>query len=85
VNAVEIDEYLCECLVETVRANGLSGTIEILPGDARDIDLPSAVDVVIAELIEFQALERSPRALVWSGGFAAGPHQPEVSRSLTCP
>jgi predicted RNA methylase len=153
VFAVEIDGYLCECLAETVRANGFSGTIEILPGDARDIDLPSAVDVVIAELIDtglveepqipvlnslfergvattatrfipdayhtevqlmwmdellyghviraprhewpvfagdptwaqFQALERSPRALVWSGRFAAGPHQPEVSRSLTLP
>jgi predicted RNA methylase len=57
VNAVEIDEYLCECLAETVWANGLSGTIEILPGDARDIDLPSAVDVVIAELIDTGLVE----------------------------
>jgi predicted RNA methylase len=153
VFAVEIDEYLCECLAETVRANGLNGIIEILPGDARDIELPSAVDVVLSELIDtglveelqipvlnslfdrgvataatrfipdayhtevqliwmdehlygyviraprhewpffagddewmqFQALERSPRALVWSGRFAAGPHEPEVSRNLTLP
>jgi predicted RNA methylase len=153
VFAVEIDEYLCECLAETVRANGLTGIIEILPGDARDIDLPSAVDVVIAELIDtglveelqipvlnslfqrgvattatrfipeayhtevqlmwmdehlyghviraprhewpifvgnnewlqFQSLERSPRALVWSGRFAAGPHEPEVSGNLSLP
>jgi predicted RNA methylase len=153
VFAVEIDEYLCECLAETIRANGLTGVIEILPGDAREIDLPSAVDVVIAELIDtglveelqipvlnslfergvvttatrfvpdayhtevqlmwmdehlyghviraprhewpffardsewiqFQALERSPRALVWSGRFAAGPQEPEVSMNLTLP
>jgi FkbM family methyltransferase len=153
VFAVEIDPFLCECLAETVRANGLSGIIEILPGDATAVDLPLAVDVVIAELIDtglveeqqipvlnslfergvattatrfvpdayhtevqlmwmderlyghviraprhewpffagddgwiqFQALERSPRALVWSGRFAAGPHEPEVSRSVTLP
>jgi predicted RNA methylase len=153
VFAVEIDEYLCDCLAETVRANGLTGIIEVLPGDAREIDLPPAVDVVIAELIDtglveelqipvlnsllergvattatrfipdayhtevqlmwmderlyghviraprhespffaeddewvqFLALERSPRALVWSGRFAAGPHEPEVSRNLTLP
>jgi predicted RNA methylase len=153
VFAVEIDEYLCECLAETVRANGLTGIIEILPGDARDIDLPSAVDVVISELIDtglveepqipvlnsllergvvttatrfipdayltevqlmwmderlyghviraprhewpvfagdptweqFQTLERSARATVWSGRFADGPHEPEVSRNLTLP
>jgi predicted RNA methylase len=151
VFAVEIDEYLCECLAETVRANGLTGIIEILPGDAREIDLPAAVDVVIAELIDtglveetqipvlnsllergvattttrfipdayhtevqlmwmeehlyghvlrvprhewpsfagddgwmqFLSLERSSRASVWSGRFGAGPHEPEVSRSLT--
>jgi predicted RNA methylase len=153
VYAVEIDEYLCEGLAETVRANGFTGVIEVVPGDAREIDLPAAVDVVIAELIDtglveetqipvlnsllergvattatrfvpdayhtevqliwmdeqlyghviraprhewpsfagddrwiqFQALERSPRALVWSGRFAAGPHEPEVSRDLTLP
>jgi predicted RNA methylase len=153
VFAVEIDEYLCECLAETVQANGLTGVIEILPGDARELDLPPAVDVVISELIDtglveepqipvlnslfergvattatrfipdayhtevqlmwmdehlyghviraprhewpvfagdstwlqFQALERSPRALVWSGRFAAGPHEPKVSRDLTLP
>jgi predicted RNA methylase len=153
VFAVEIDEYLCECLAETVRANGLTGIIEILPGDARELELPPAVDVVISELIDtglveeqqipvlnflfergvattatrfipdayqtevqlmwmderlyghviraprhewpafardttwepFQALERSARASVWSGRFAAGPHEPEVSRDLTLP
>jgi SAM-dependent methyltransferase len=52
VFAVEIDDYLCDCLEDTVQANGLSGTIEVLRGDARAIDLPSPVDVVIAELIE---------------------------------
>jgi predicted RNA methylase len=153
VFAVEIDQYLCECLAETVQANGLTGVIEILPGDARELDLPPAVDVVISELIDtglveepqipvlnslfergvvttatrfipdayltelqlmwmderlyghviraprhewpvfardttwepFQALERSSRASVWSGRFAAGPHEPEVSRDLTLP
>jgi predicted RNA methylase len=153
VFAVEIDEYLCECLAETVRANGLTGTIEILPGDAREIELPSAVDVVISELIDTglieepqipvlnslfergvattttrfipdayhtqaqlmwmderlyghviraprhewpvfagddswmqsQMLERSTRTPVWSGRFAAGPHEPEVSRNLSLP
>jgi predicted RNA methylase len=52
VFAVEVDDYLCDCLEDTVRANGLAGRIEVLRGDAREIDLPSAVDVVIAELIE---------------------------------
>jgi predicted RNA methylase len=153
VFAVEIDEYLCHCLAETVRANGLTGIIEVLPGDAREIDLPSSVDVVIAELIDtglveepqipvlnsllergvataatrfvpdayhtevqlmwmderlyghairaprhewpflaghdgwiqFEAVEGSRRAVVWSGRFAAGPHQPEVRRKLTLP
>lgn len=153
VFAVEIDDYLCACLEETVRANGLSGVVEVLRGDARDIELPSAVDVVIAELIDtglveeqqipvlnsllergvatratrfvpdaysteiqlmwmdehlyghviraprhewpffagddrwtqFRAVERSQRALVWSGRFAEGPHEPEVGRNLTLP
>jgi predicted RNA methylase len=52
VFAVEIDDYLCDCLEDTVRANGLGGRIEVLRGDARAIDLPSSVDVVVAELIE---------------------------------
>jgi predicted RNA methylase len=37
------------------------------------------------EWLQFQSLERSPRALVWSGRFAAGPHEPEVSGNLTLP
>jgi predicted RNA methylase len=153
VFAVEIDEYLCECLEETIRANGLTGIVEVLPGDAREIDLPAAVDVVVSELIDtglieepqipvvnslfergvattatrfipdayrtqvqlmwmdervyghviraprhewpvfardttweqLHALERSARTSVWSGRFAAGPHEPEVSGSLTLP
>jgi predicted RNA methylase len=52
VFAVEVDDYLCDCLEDTVRANGLGGRIEVLRGDVRELDLPSAVDVVIAELID---------------------------------
>jgi predicted RNA methylase len=154
VLAVEIDDYLCHCLEETVRANNLDGIVEVLPGDAREIVLPASVDVVIAELIdtglveepqvpvlnslfergvatsttrfvpegyrtdvqlmwmderlyghviraprhewpflarpdhgwvESEAIERSRRSPVWSGRFAAGPHQPEVSRELILP
>jgi predicted RNA methylase len=71
VFAVEIDEYLCECLAETVRANGLTGIIEILPGDARNIDLPSAVDVVIAELIDTGLVEE-PQIPVLNSLFERG-------------
>jgi protein-L-isoaspartate O-methyltransferase len=154
VFAVEIDDYLCSCLKETVRANGLEGVVEILAGDAREIELPASVDVVIAELIDTglveepqvpvlnsliergvatattrfvpeayrtevqlmwmderlyghviraprhewpflarpddgwvksESVERSRRSTVWSGRFAAGPHQPEVRRELVLP
>ena len=154
VFAVEIDDYLCDCLEESVRANRLNGVVEVLRGDARDIDLPAYVDVVIAELIdtglveepqvpvlnslfkrgvataatrfvpeayrtdvqlmwmderlyghviraprhewpflarpddgwvESEAVERSRRAVVWSGRFAEGPFQPDVRSELTLP
>jgi predicted RNA methylase len=52
VFAVEVDDHLCDCLEATVQANGLAGRIEVLRGDVREIDLPSAVDVVVAELID---------------------------------
>lgn len=71
VFAVEIDDYLCECLAETVRANGLTGIVEILPGDAREIDLPSAVDVVISELIDTGLVEE-PQIPVLNSLFERG-------------
>lgn len=154
VFSVEIDDHLCDCLEETVRANGLSGTIEVLRGDAREIDLPSSVDVVVAELIDtglieelqvpvinslfergvatagtrfipegyqtevqlmwvdernygyviraprhewpflsdsgigwtqLEAIERSRRAVLWSGRFAEGPLEPGVRCEVALP
>jgi len=52
VYCAEIDEYLCDCLRRTVRANGLASKVEVICADVRQADIPNSVDVVIAEMIE---------------------------------
>lgn len=52
VYAVECDELLVRALRQTVAANELDSVIEVVPGDACDVDLPTNVDVVIAEMVE---------------------------------
>lgn len=57
VVAVESSPALCEILRSNVRANRFAEVIEVIQGDARDVALPRAVDVVIAELIETWLLD----------------------------
>jgi len=57
VYAVEVDPMLSEYLKRSIRANDLTDVIEVLSGDALEVDLPQNVDVVIAELIETGLLE----------------------------
>lgn len=57
VYAVEIDPVLARTLRETVRANDLDGVVEVVEGDALTVELPTDVDVVIAELIETGLLD----------------------------
>lgn len=52
VFAVEIDPFLAACLRRSVQANGLAGTIEVVCGDVRSVDLPRRADAFIGEMID---------------------------------
>ncbi len=71
VHAVEVDPVLARCLEETVAANGYSGVVEVIQGDALTVDLPRDVDVVIAELVETGLLDEMQVA-VMNGLHARG-------------
>jgi hypothetical protein len=57
VYAVEVDASLVGWLRRTVARNGLADRIEVIHGDATAVELPRAVDVVIAELIDTGLLD----------------------------
>jgi protein arginine N-methyltransferase 1 len=57
VYAVEVDEYMCECLERTVAVNGLQGSVKVLCGNVLELELPEPVDVVVAEMIETGLLD----------------------------
>jgi SAM-dependent methyltransferase len=52
VLAVEFDPFLAQCLEQSVRANDLQDTIEVICGDVCSAALPRRVDVFIAEMID---------------------------------
>jgi len=52
VYAVEIDHVLADALRQTVKANGLEKTIEVIESDATTAELPKNADVVLGEIIE---------------------------------
>jgi protein-L-isoaspartate O-methyltransferase len=52
VLAVEFDPFLAQCLAQSVRANDLQDTIEVICGDVCSAALPQHVDVFIAEMID---------------------------------
>jgi SAM-dependent methyltransferase len=52
VVAVEIDPLLADALRRSAEANGFSGIVEVVEGDALTVPLPRGADVVIAEMIE---------------------------------
>ncbi len=52
VIAIELDPILAYWLPLTAAANGVADQITVVTGDAHTVDLPQAVDVVIAELID---------------------------------
>jgi predicted RNA methylase len=64
VYAVEIDPVLARTLRETVRANDLEGVVQVVEGDALVVDLPTDVDVVVAELIETGLLDEMQVAVM---------------------
>jgi hypothetical protein len=64
VYAVEIDPVLARTCRETVRANDLEDVVEVLAGDALTVELPTDVDVVIAELIETGLLDEMQVAVM---------------------
>src|SRR3990167_8469135 len=57
VYAVEADPVLATYLRKSVAVNNLTDVIEIIEGDALNVELPSNADVVIAELIETGLIE----------------------------
>jgi SAM-dependent methyltransferase len=57
VYAVEVDPSLCERLRINAVANGFGDVIEVVCADARELQLPVAIDVVIAEMIETWLLD----------------------------
>jgi predicted RNA methylase len=63
VYAVEIDPVLAASLRDTVRANGLADVIQVVEGDALEVELPRA-DVVIGELVETGLLDEMQVAVM---------------------
>jgi predicted RNA methylase len=57
VYAVEIDPLLCKTLQKTIDLNNVTEVIEVVKGDALEVDLPKNVDVVIGEIIETGLLD----------------------------
>lgn len=57
VYAVEIDPLLAEAVRRAAARNGLADRVTVVEGDARDVALPLAADVVIGELIETGLIE----------------------------
>lgn len=57
VYSVEVDRDLVDALHASIALNGLEEVIEVLPGNALEIDLPSNVHIVIAELIDTGLME----------------------------
>ena len=52
VYAIEVEHLLATSLRQTVAASKYKEIIEVVEGNALEVDLPKNVDVVIAELIE---------------------------------
>lgn len=71
VYAVEIDPLLVACLRRSVALNRLEDRIIVVEGDAATAELPSAVDVVIGELIETGLLDE-PQIAVLNSLHARG-------------
>jgi hypothetical protein len=57
VYAVELDPFLARCLRRTVALNGFADRIAVVCGDVRDVALPRAVDLLVAELIDTGLLD----------------------------
>jgi len=57
VYAVEVDHLLADSLRQSIKLNNMEDTIEVVEQDAMKADLPKAVDVVVAELIETGLLD----------------------------
>jgi len=52
VYAVEVEHQLATCLRQTVAGSKYKDVIEVVEGNALEVDLPKNIDVLIAELIE---------------------------------
>lgn len=52
VYSVEVDPLLAECLEQSVRENGFSDVIQVIPGDICSVPLRKPVDVFICEMID---------------------------------
>ena len=63
VVAVEVDPVLARTLRDTVRANGLEHVVEVVEGDALQVEQPRA-DVVIGELVETGLLDEMQVAVM---------------------
>ncbi len=57
VYAVEIEHSLAEALRTTIALNDLAEVVTVVEGDVRDADLPTGIDVVIAEIIDTGLLD----------------------------
>ena len=57
VYAIELDPYNIATLSRVFRENGFSDRIVLLEGDARSLDLPQKINVVIAEMIATGLIE----------------------------
>jgi SAM-dependent methyltransferase len=59
VIAIEALGSLCELLRTNARRNGFERVIEVVHGDVREVELPQAVDVVLAEMIDTWLLDEA--------------------------
>lgn len=57
VYAVEVDPHLASYLEQSVAANGLEGVVHVVPGDIVTAPLPTAVDVLVCEMLDTGLLD----------------------------
>lgn len=62
--AVEIDPLLAAQLKTSIELNGLTNTITVIEGDAREVPLPLDVDIVIAEIIDTGLMDEAQAQVI---------------------
>jgi protein arginine N-methyltransferase 1 len=68
VYAVEVDPDLAKVAAGNIRRSGFGERIELIEGDAREVELPERVDVIFCEMMSIWAIEE-PQVPVFNSTF----------------